>query len=175
MERLTKEDLSFLKELANKIRTQDNCGTRTPLFFQVRETKTRIVPEGYGDKSILVDTQGDYTEYETASDFVDSLDECELEELEDEEVEDLRNMSLSEIAEWAEDHGHDGVKCFSVEEYNTRYGSFLTSDACQKHIDQNHYHYKKPVCYADHVWRNYELERLLEIVDKFGTELKANE
>jgi len=45
---------------------------------------------------------------------------------------------------------------------------FLTEVAAQKHIDQNNYHYKEPRVYVKAVWRNPEVEFLLETVKRLG-------
>jgi hypothetical protein len=90
----------------------------------------------------------------------------------DEPDEDVpeRVRRLTELAE----HDNYDLSDYAEEEfeirlvhikYEDRYtGMFLTEQACETHIKENHYHYKNPRSYVMHAWRNPELEQLLEIL-----------
>jgi hypothetical protein len=43
-------------------------------------------------------------------------------------------------------------------------GPFFTEEEAQRHIDANHYHYKKPFIYVNSAWRNPEMQTLLKTI-----------
>lgn len=56
---------------------------------------------------------------------------------------------------------HDETCVYWIEEKlqpNLNPGIFFTAEACQAHIDANHYHYNKPVVYGIGSWRNPEMQ-----------------
>lgn len=89
---LNEADLSFLKELAHKLKTQDRRGTSKPVIYQIIDR---------GEKQ----------------------------------------------------------------------GAFLTLQSAERHLKENNYNYgKKAHVYVSYGWRNPELERLLNIIEKFDEE-----
>jgi RNase H-fold protein (predicted Holliday junction resolvase) len=164
---LTLDDIKFLKELAHELKTQDNVGTAKPIFFQIRENQRVYgMAEGYSDDVCLV-IGDDGDSFDTVEEAISHL--IEYYELEEDEVNNLNDLNtLWEIEEYCQEHEINSFVVGYKEEPKYT-GVFLTRSAIEQHIKLNHYHYKEPICYADHVWRNPQLEKLLEIVEKFDT------
>lgn len=78
--------------------------------------------------------------------------------------------TLEYIAQWCA--YRDDIRCIftGYRDTETFRGFFLTKAALKRHVEANHYHYNHPVsCARAAGWRNPELERLLNIVEKFAT------
>lgn len=165
---LTQEDIKFLKELAHDLKTQDTDCTATPVFFQIMQRKDIYgIDSDYADDMCIV--IGD--EYDTFTAFGDAIDFCEeyfSDSCNGEEWEMVKESnSLEEIHEFLKDIEIDST--YTGYQKNHEYeNSFLTRRACEMHIKRNHYHYKTPVVYTNHAWRNPEFERLMQIVQKFA-------
>ena len=69
-----------------------------------------------------------------------------------------------EVDEDAED-----ARSYQVTTEQRYQNTFFTAKACDEHIRLNHYHYKSPVCYLNHAWRNPEMD----LVSKFLCELSG--
>ncbi len=78
---ISDDDLQWLKDLAEEMRTQDNRMTADPYFFTMVITKHRHVGEGNGIKDVLVNTEsGNYEQYDTLEEaLADESDEDSLE------------------------------------------------------------------------------------------------
>lgn len=168
---LTKDDIKFLKELAIELKTQDRDCTAKPVYYQVMETKriTGIDPD-YTDKLILLigDEYEEFTDeqLEEAKEFYIEywIDEDDTEKID----EVMSASSLEELSEIIEEHNKTDCTLTGYEDETECHNAFLTKKACELHIKQNHYHYKNPRVCVENAWRNPELERLLEIVEKFA-------
>jgi hypothetical protein len=168
---LTKEDIMFLKELAIELKTQDRVATAKPVFYQVMEDK-RIVgfDPDYSDQLVLLigDEYDQFTdeELEEAKEFYINhwIDEEDNEKIQ--EVESASN--LEKLKEVIEQHDKTDCTLTAYQDESVYHNAFLTKKACELHISRNGYHYNNPRIYVNHAWRNPELERLLEIVEKFA-------
>lgn len=50
-------------------------------------------------------------------------------------------------------------------------GAFLTMKSAEKHLEENRHHYREEAhIYVSHAFRNPELEKLLDIIEKFDNE-----
>lgn len=141
------EDIRSLIELGKKINNQDPRGTQFPMFVIKQKVKV------YGE-------QGCCSEHERREDYDgDVCEDCQKLLDNDEELPDEC---------WKCDD-----ECFvnfnwedqTVEDC----GSFFTAEAAKEHIRLNDYHYNKPFVYAIASWRNYELQKVLEILSRLGT------
>lgn len=165
---LTQDDIQFLKDLGTELKTQDNRCTAKPLIFQIREEKNIVGMDlDYSDDTVLLigDEYHEFYEVEDAIEFLLDCDYLESDDLEDEEFNDL-----AELYEFLDARDMDYITLTGVSKEDSFKEFFLTAKACDNHIKMNHYHYKKPDSYAKHAWRSPELERLLEIVEKFAEE-----
>lgn len=144
-----KEKLDFLHELGKKMNAQDNRGTQFPLFV----VRQRVRKYNYNQDGEFSERLEDYDE--------DSL--CEkCEKLADEgdvlpdECDDCESSSF--------------VRYDLDYEFDMRAGVFFTEEACDAHIKANHYHYHEPSSYAIGAWRNWEMQKMLQIVSELGSE-----
>lgn len=197
-EKLSNDDIKFLKELQKELNTEDNVGTASPRYWVIRQPE-RIYH--------IDEDEADYVE------FFDEHNRYEL-TLEDlkEKLEDLGDDNLKSVKV------KDGVLTFEyfegwleeVEEYmvdynnSYRYGitkilellefdvsvvyckeidvtvdncMFLTQIDAENHLRANDHHYhEKARTYCMHGWRNPRFERLIKILSKtdFDSMLEKN-
>ncbi|MBP2638805.1 MAG: hypothetical protein H6Q72_4712 [Firmicutes bacterium] len=161
---LTPEDIEFLRELGRELKTQDNAATATPIYFTImQEDITTGIDEEYADGMCVCDCEGNI--FIETDDFKKFLIENYADSFDAEELEDMEIWELFGLAErcGVDDLTYTGYR--NIEKHD---GVFLTRKALDDHVKANYYHYKKnPVSYAHHAWRNPEMKRLLEIVEKF--------
>lgn len=160
---LTAEDIKFLKELKHELNTQDNRITANPRFYQVQHDK--FVGSAY--------KEGEYFEalhdgeslgiYEYSKDGVEEIKKC-LREYYDEDEEKLKEVE--EIETYSLDNSELGLECIIGNYEHVYSNAFLTEKACKRHIEGNKHHYRNPIDYLQHAFRNPELEKVLEILSK---------
>jgi len=54
--------------------------------------------------------------------------------------------------------------CYDFKEVPVSGQYYFSEKAAQRHIDQNSYHYNKPFVYIESAWRNYEWQKIREII-----------
>jgi len=159
-----------LIELANEMTTQDPRGTRMPHMFQIRSDK-KVYDWGMnGDKEIWIDLDNSL-EIESARDLIDYLDDMGIERPSDEDITTMWNDGYATI-EW-KNREYDisdfieaftDLKACSVTEEPEYSNCFFTAKGCQDHIKSNGYHYRNPVDYLNHAWRNPEMDLVSEFL-----------
>lgn len=173
---LTADDRAFLVDLANTLRTQERLGTAKPVIYQILERIKELAADpDYADGMALALGEDADVYYE------DDIAEAKewLWDWFEWDNAGLRTLckanTLKALADFCETAGityhYTGYR--EVERYT---GFFLTREALQTHLEANGHHYKHPVSYAHYAgFRNPELERLLDIVEKFATVEEAGE
>lgn len=79
--RITSEELDFLINLQKEMNTQDTICQADPRFWVVQQQCESVVPEGYEDKTVVLDTHGDYdTVAEDIDEFIQYIKENFIEE-----------------------------------------------------------------------------------------------
>ncbi len=148
---ISDESYEFLMNLSRELNEQDNRGTRMPYFFQVQTKHQTAVPEGkgitawYNDGS-LIETEEEIKEV--------------IEEYQDYTV-DYALLDDDTKEEILIDAGYSKVSY----DYEPRYeNAFLTSKACDAHIESNRHNLSSPVNYLSYASGNPELEKLIEIL-----------
>lgn len=139
-------------EIGEKMVVQNNRATQYPMFC-VYEIKERSVPNGFGESK------------RKDSDWVNQEDFCEtcLELFENDNKLPDQCDDCDPECFW---------NCEESLEPNLLAGVFFTAEACQKHIDENHYHYNKPVVYGIGSWRNQEMVSVIKfILETAGVEV----
>jgi len=160
---VTDEMYNSLMELSKEMTSQDNLGTRMPHMFQIRTKKEVAAHEGCGEE-IWVNDEGD--ELRTVEEIAEYVEQYLSD---NDNQEQFKEMDSDEILGFLQDELNEGWRKVWVNiEYEYK-NTFLTSKACQEHIDANHYHYNEPIVYLNHAWRNPEQE----IVSKFLCELSG--
>lgn len=175
---MKKEDKEFLAELAKELRTQNNCGTRDPKFWMIREKVRTIVPDDICDDFAIIDSDGEM--YDNTSDFANHLYETYEycgEVKEEEAIEAIKKKDLNDILKDASDLYDFNEDEYRVISYRNEWriadysGAFLTKKDAVEHLKKNRYHYGEdahPYCfYAE---RNYILERLINIIKETNWE-----
>jgi hypothetical protein len=168
---LTDDDIKFLKDLAIELKTQDREYTAKPVFYQIREKKNVVgIDPDYADKTCILLSE----EYILFTDFNEAIEWCEdyLEDLIQKDIDEWWEVKLSKsflvLHDFLKNIGYEFSTYTGYTEKHTYKNCFLTKRALDKHITENHYHYKQPDYFINHAWRNPELQQLLEIVEKFA-------
>ena len=187
-EKLSNDDIKFLKELQKEINTEDNVGTASPRYWVIRQPERIYHLDEY---------EADYYEF---------IDECDKYELTLEDLKDKLEFLCYDNLKSVE--VKDGVLTFEyfdewseeVEEYKVNYDNcytdgrdkilellesdisvvyykevdetvdncmFLTQIDAENHLRANDYHYhEKARTYCMCGWRNPRFERLINILSK---------
>ena len=144
---ISEENKKFLMKLSQKMNLQDNRSTQYPLF-QVR-TKEKI----YGE-------EGNCNEVERIDGTEGYMcDKCRKLYENDKELPGYCEDCDSDCFDWYD------LKYTPVDDC----GLFFTAEAAQKHIDENSYHYTKPIVYGVSAWRNPEIQRVFSIISSLTT------
>jgi hypothetical protein len=168
---LTSEDIEFLRDLGNELKTQDNHGNRTPIFFQVKEPEKvwGIDPE-YADGAAIFFGEPEtpiFTIEEAKADLIDDY------EINPEKLSELK--SFDDIKEFCEG---EGIECLIGGYKDSKRFSqmFLTESGFKQHMKMNSHNYNHGSSFwVDSFFRNPQMERLIEIVEKFATVEDGNQ
>ena len=148
---LSDESYEFLMNLSRELNEQDHRGTRMPYFFQVQTRHQIAVPDGNGitawfNDGHLIETDDEIIE--VIEEYQGCSVDCNL--LDDDTKEEILI-----------DAGYRKVSY----DYEPRYeNAFLTSKACDAHIEVNRHNLSSPLNYLSYASRNPELEKLMEIL-----------
>ena len=173
---LTMEDLTFLKDLAKELRTQDGLATAKPLVYKIRET----VLEPYQDlwfvdedeiclmsprnkihltvQDVLETLESDYPrDYQRVMKAVSGMEDLSYQS----DLKAFADVLDTLTLDW-------NWTLTGYKEAEKVSGSFLTARAAEAHLKENRHHYNDTAhIYCTHGWRNPELEQLLTIIEKF--------
>lgn len=169
------EDLQFLKDLQKELRTQNDCGTRDPKYWAIRYKESHIRPLGYGEDAILDTEEGMI--FMTSEEFIQYVSDNYSYSGEYNEDDDIKRISSLALIS---DALRETLKVYAIgdnmfelvglqEEWAIAdySGAFLTKEAADKHLEKNRYHYGKDAhAYCYYAERNFQLEKLLEILKK---------
>ena len=167
----TIEEIRFLKQLAHKLKTQDRRGTSKPVIYQILDINVRWDnddSEGFDEVKVfdndgnILDTLEDMKKY-----IIDNPEEFEI-DLEDLSKETIENYDIDEIIEIYKEAKFDVSYGHCEQELKN---AFLTKKSAEQHLEENGHHYhEKAHIYVSYAWRNAELEKLLDILEKFDKE-----
>ena len=166
-EGMNKEDLVFLKGLAKELKTQDTQGQAHPVYWGIMET--HVEPAVRDEEEIRYHLDENYFTEEELVQYVKNkyypnfTDEVKREWDEILEENCFRSM---DIQEFCEDHckGFETQKIKYVQNLSRDTGCFLTKKAAEEYIRKYGYNHFLPRTYAMTAYRNFELERLLDII-----------
>jgi hypothetical protein len=143
-----------LDVMAKNISTQDNRGTRLPIWYQICEDDKECgVESGYEDGCEWVSVDGEAT--------FDQNDQPE--EFPDPDDSYIGDTFTHEGYEYTL-RGYRNVKKFT--------GAWLTEEAIEAHIKSNHYHYNNGRSYVQYAWRNSDLYTVAELFELFHVPIK---
>lgn len=163
---INKEDYEFLKDLQHELLTQENDGNADPVFWGVIETREEPAPEECGEARIYnCDGDGSVMTLDEVVRWVeDRLEDRDLIHIWD----TLDHDNLNTVFEFIRDEmGIEEASVVWTEEHSRvseETGAFLTKRACKEYICRYGYNHSRPHTYAMTAYRNFELERLLNIL-----------
>lgn len=187
-EKLSNDDIKFLKELQKELNTEDNVGTATPRYWVIRQPE-RIyhLDEDAADYYVFID---ECDKYElTLEDLKDKLEFLCDDNLKSVEVKDgvltfeYFDEWLEEVEEYKVDYdnyytdGKDKILELLESDVSVAYYKevdatvdncmFLTQIDAENHLRANDYHYhEKARTYCMCGWRSPRFERLINILSK---------
>lgn len=187
-EKLSNDDIKFLKELQKELNTEDNAGTASPRYWVIRQPE-RIynLDEDEANYYMFID-EYDHQEL-SLDDLKVMLEDTDDDNLKSVEVKDgvltfeYFDKYLEKIETYDIDFNNlytDGRdKILELLEFEVRviYYSeldvtvdncmFLTQIDAENHLRANDYHYHEEArTYCMHGWRNPRFERLINILSK---------
>ena len=166
------EDLEFLKNLQEELKTQDRDSQASPRFWVVRQWEKEVTHSDFSEGQLIVIFDGDYSEFDDESDIGDFIDFMENHhEKEWDCIKDKKFYEdMSDIIEVLEEECFDGFTIYDYKKVpvikeNTM---FLTKQEAREHIEANYYHYNKSAhTYAMTAWRAPKVQKVLEILENF--------
>jgi hypothetical protein len=162
------KDYEFLKELQHELNTQDTDGNAQPVFWGIMETHERAVPEGCGDDYRISYDDGWMTLEEAVKSVEENLSDYESEKREIWETEVDKDDPwqvvdfMRDNLKW--DSIHDVYEVKDFDELCRYTGAFLTKRAAKEYVEKYSYNHERPKTYAMTAVRNFELQRLLNIL-----------
>ena len=199
-EKLSNDDIKFLKELQKELNTEDNVGTASPRYWVIRQPE-RIYHVDKDEADYYVFLDDDYQEL-TLEELKNYLEDVYDDNLKSVDIKDgvLTFEYLDEFSEEIEKYTIDFYNSslessYSVDkvlellelEVNVVYYKeidatvdncmFLTQIDAENHLRANDYHYhEKARTYCMCGWRSPRFERLINILSKtdFDSMLEKN-
>jgi hypothetical protein len=176
MKELTKDDLQFLKELANEYATQSNRGTAFPYAIALQEEKMVANFHDEGEHINLYSNDGDciwdsqYSDESNLDGIINWLDlDLAVEELSKEILRVTSDAPNSEsVKEWLEEQNEEVNELNYDLEHQYNSNLFFTESGYESHIKQNGHNLSNPRSYGIYLNRNPQMERLLRIIMKFS-------
>lgn len=170
---LSQEDYEFLKDIQNELNTQVTDGNADPVFWGVKETveECRGGDGDYGGDPYIAYDDGKYSLEEAIEEIEDAF-KNEPEEYGDDVRQEWENIDKSyaedvcefmkETLKW--DYIYGVVYIEQVERVTLYTGAFLTKRACKNYIERYGYNHNNPHTYAMTAYRNFELQKLINIL-----------
>jgi len=166
-----KENIMFLKELQEELKTQDRDYQASPRFWTIGDYEMEACPEGCQDTYYVGVPEREY--YGDLDEFLDEIKE-DLEEPEDQEYPDDSKEEFAEIEcevsalDWIERYCDKDAYLIPVRERHIIHPNtmFITKQEAMEHLKANHYHYSpRAHTYAMTAWRAPKVERLLKMLE----------
>ncbi|MDU4671820.1 MAG: hypothetical protein E6Y30_07095 [Finegoldia magna] len=189
-EKLSNDDIKFLKELQKELNTEDNVGTASPRYWVIRQPE-RIYDVDKDDADYFMFIDDDYQEL-TLEELKNYLEDVYDDNLKSVDIKDgvLTFEYLNEFSEEIEkytidfnnpflDSGYSVDKVLELLELEVSVVyykeidvtvdncMFLTQIDAENHLRANDYHYhEKARTYCMCGWRSPRFERLINILSK---------
>jgi hypothetical protein len=164
------EDIQFLKELQEELKTQDHDVQAAPRYWTVGDYKMVGCPEGYQDTYHVGLPDKEY--YDDLEELLKEIESDKLEDFSEEAQDEFKEIGCEESAlDWIKEYYDKDAYLIPVKEEHIIHPNtmFLTKAEAKRHIELNHYHYSKKVhTYAMTAWRAPKVERLLKILETFN-------
>jgi hypothetical protein len=185
---ITDETYEFLKDLAGKLKTQDNRATANPRYYAIRE-KEKIygMEDGYDDDYVYVRDDNEW-ECDTLKEAFGC--ECELAEIEKQDGETAIDAVRREWTNHKNDFSsrikgtYSKIKPDDCDEeilleslgwrkvgirHTEKFSNcFLTEAAANEHIRINGHNLNSPDTFLFHAYRNKELDMVIKAILEIG-------
>lgn len=163
---LTENELKAAKELAIRLKTQDNRMTALPICFLLQDVEERRAFDN--GKFVLFIADNDDREWrghneedikrQILAERMDGIEECEFEAFCKKEAQLKEEIALEIIT----------GNCYEMNHEFATKRIFLTEEAANNHLKANSHHYSdKARIYVDHFWRDPEMELVYKILTSF--------
>ena len=170
--KLSEEDYEFLKNLQYELNVQAHDGNAEPVFWGVSEVYEEFRGESgeYGGEPYIRFDDGKYSLEEAIEEVECALNTEENEyanvkdewnEVDKSDPHEVRDF-MAERMGW--DNIYEVIYVEKVRRVNENTGAFLTKKACKEYIKKYRYNHNEPQAYAMTAYRNFELDRLLNIL-----------
>lgn len=191
MQKISQEDIAFLKALQHEMLTQDKVCQAAPRFWVVRGTiRTYGIAHDYADAVVLRMDEGiciesmkeayDYLtehysdtickiKYCESDNTITYCDDTEEESEEEHEGYDYILYDLSDVNDFLYKQGENEAELVGYQEIDKIYENtmFITLKECRAHIKANYYHYPEDAHpYAMTAWRSPQIEKLWNILEQ---------
>ncbi|EJB6195996.1 hypothetical protein [Listeria monocytogenes] len=155
------QEIEFLNELQEELKTQTNDGNAAPVFWVIRQYEDQVTDSDFGEKTLYVHVDGDYTEFKTLEDLRFFLDE-ELDAIEHcETLGEAFDIILADYNDYGYYRRYAATKVGVIKSDTL----FITKKEAQQHIENNRHHYNRTVhTYAMTAWRSRVVEKLWDIL-----------
>ncbi|UPI11969.1 hypothetical protein [Bacillus phage SBSphiJ1] len=173
------EEIQFLKDLQQELKTQDKDCQAAPRFWALMDYRwvetspdeyeriSIVFPEEYEDY-VLDDLVSDIINYNPDCSYCYTVDHDAIDDLR--EMEDYFMTDEDELLKWFQTNidSEAYLVYTKEEEFIVPNTMFLTKQEAKNHIKVNHYHYTSKVhTYAMTAWRAPKVEKLLNILENF--------
>ncbi len=180
---LSKEDISFIKDLANEIKNQDTRCTASPYGLVIGKKERQLTDFDNCEGRAIHWNESDYDNFD---EFILAIKEYYLEDCNQSDevdyilqncadIEDLRYYEYEINALLYEPihvYGYNIVDTFDPNAHCIG-NFFLTEKSALKYIENNRHNLgSSAFTYGIHLYRNNEMKRLIEIVCKIGGYIK---
>jgi hypothetical protein len=158
---ITDEQYEFLINLSKELKIQDNRITENPIY-RVYQKITIVKADGFGNQVGYLDSEGHITRLEDLqkSGEIENYRKEHLEYSDEDDEYILENRLEYQKLE------------FSEEDISVSGQVYFTENAAATHIAANHYHYDHPFVFVESAWRNYEWQKIREIILSLDSEKK---
>jgi hypothetical protein len=164
------EELTFLKEFSEELKTQDKDSQAAPRFWVIQDYKWLLIPDEYAEEYRVYDTEeggwslASFLEYvKTEEDYEGLLEEIDLSTPDWDTVYNVVEALNNHFD--SEEYSLHGV---TRESFIVQDTMFLTKAEAKEHLKLNHYHYtSKAHTYAMTAWRAPKVEKLLKILENY--------
>ncbi|OCL28644.1 hypothetical protein U472_00365 [Orenia metallireducens] len=168
---LNQEDIQFLQDLGRELKEQDNHCTAKPLIFNVYKDDLEFgVDPDFGGSDLYAIVEAADPENAIYSDDIEEMQEFVKDYSYDNDIEIKEINSPDDYKEFLEENEIEYYISY-IRKKKVKENAFLTEKAAWEHVKGNKHHYNRygePKVYCSHGWRNPELKKLLEIIEKFA-------
>lgn len=167
--KLSNEDIKFIKNLSNEMKTQDNRCTAQPYGLILLQEDEEVRPQGFGNDVMARFDDESYYDFEELMEYVEEYygsDNEHIIEMKDEEVSNFYDLQTSYEADQLD------IEVFNIERVDVpkkmQSNFFITEKAYHDYISKDGHNLCKPKSFGIHLTRNSEMERLYEIIHKLA-------